>query len=340
LIKKLAILTILSLSIFTGCQPKTSPKEISRKEKVFLTVDFQEGQTLRYKFTSSRNIIIDWDPEQKDSEQRNSATNKSSESVEMVVAYTPIEVDPYGLTTIKADYESVKAERSDSSQKDAVEYFTGKTAVFTVGPAGKIEDFSQLNSLIKEIGEKVFLPETDRGKIKQQDMICDFVATQWFLWDPVSSIEKPTEGLRVGQSWTSKLSVPTPMVSRQARQVTYKLEQIRQSEKGLLGLISSSYSKADSVPESWPVPYFGRFQMSGRFGFLNSYKFLDINGGGKEVFNIDRGRTEEYKQQYKVVVQSSIPLGISGNPVIYIEQTITMKILEDKKLPIKNKKEK
>lgn len=329
MIKKLTILTILSFSILTGCQPKTSPKEISGTEKVFLTVDFREGQTLRYKFISSRNIIIDWNPEQEDSEQRNSAANKSSESVEMVVAYTPIKVDPFGLTTIKADYESVKVERSDSSQKDAVEYFVGKTALFTVGPTGKIEDSSQLDSLIKKIGEKVFLPETDRGKIKQPDMISDFVATQWFLWDSVSSIEKPTEGLRIGQSWKSKLSVPTPMVSRQARQVTYKLEQMRQSEKGLLALIGSSYDKADTVPKSWPVPYFGRFQMSGRFGFLSNYKFLDINGAGKEIFNVDKGRTEEYKQQYKVVVQSSIPIGISGNPVIYIEQTITMKILED-----------
>ena len=329
MIKKLTILTILLFSFFTGCQPKTLLEELSGKEKIFLTVDFQEEQTLRYRFTSSRDITIDWDPEQVDSERRNSATNKSSESMEMVVAYTPIEVNPYGLTTIKADYESVKVKRSDSSQKDAVEYFAGKTVLFTVGPTGKIEDYSQLDSLIKEIGEKAFLPETERGRIKQQDMICDFVATQWFLWDSVSSIEKPAEGLRIGQSWTSKLSVPTPMVSRQARQVTYKLEEIRQSEKGRLAVISSIYSKADSVPKSWPVPYFGRFQMSGRFGFLSNYKFLDINGSGEELFNIDLGRIEEYKQHYTVVMQSSIPLGISGNPVINIEQTITMKILED-----------
>ena len=320
---------ILSLSIFTGCELKTLFEELSGKEKTFLTVDFHEGHTLRYKFTSSREITIDWDPGQENTEQRNSAINKSSESVEMVVAYTPKEVDPYGLTIIDANYESVKVKRSDSPQKDAVEYFAGKTTTFTVGPTGKIEDYSQLDSLIKEIGEKAFLPESDRGKIKQQDMICDFVATQWFMWDAFSSIEKPAEGLRIGQNWTSKLSVPTPMVSRQARQVTYKLEEIRQSEKGQLAVISSSYDKADSVPKSWPVPYFGRFQMSGRFGFLSNYKFLEINGSGEELFNIDLGRTEEYKQQYEVTIQSSIPLGISGNPVINIEQTITMNILEE-----------
>ena len=329
MIKKLIILTILSFSILAGCGPKNLLEELSGKEKAFLTIDFHEGQTLRYRFTSRRDITIDWDPEQQNAERRNATTNKSSESVEMVVAYTPIEVDPYGLTTIKANYESVIVKRSDSSQKDAVEYFSGKTAVFTAGPTGKIEDYSQLDSLIKEIGEKAFLPEIDRGRIKQQDMICDFVATQWFLWDSVSSIEKASEGLRIGQSWTSKLSVPTPMVSRQARQVTYKLEEIRQSEKGRLAVISGSYDKADSVPRSWPVPYFGRFQMSGRFGFLSNYKFLDINGSGEELFNIDMGRTEEYKQQYEVIIQSSIPLGIRGNPVINIEQTLTMKILED-----------
>jgi hypothetical protein len=329
LIKKTTILAILFLSIWAGCEPKIKLEKSSGKEKEFLTIDFHEGQTLRYRFISSRDITLDWDPAQEDSERRNSAINKSSESVEMVVAYTPIEIDPYGLTTIKANYESVKVKRSDNPQRDAVEFFSGKTAIFTVGPTGKIEDYSQLDSLIKEIGEKAFLPETNRGRIKEQDMIGDFVATQWFLWDSVSSIEKPTEGLRIGQSWTSKLSVPTPMVSRQAREVTYKLNEIRQSEIGRLAVISSSYNRTDSVPQSWPVPYSGRFQMRGRFGFLGNYKLLDLHGGGEELFNIDLGRTEEYNQQYQVQIQASIPMGISGNPVIKIEQKLSAKILED-----------
>ena len=76
---------------------------------MFLTVDFQPGQTLRYKFTSKKNIAVDWDP--------NAAANanhvqEQSETFEMIVAYTPVEVDPYGVSTVRAAVESVQAVRS------------------------------------------------------------------------------------------------------------------------------------------------------------------------------------------------------------------------------------
>ncbi len=256
-------------------------------------------------------------------------TDKSIESMEMVVTYMPIEIDPYGLTTIKATCESVKVKRSKGSQKDAVEHLAGKTFMLTIGPAGKIEDYSQLDELIKDIGKKAFLPDTDRGRIKQPDMICDFIATQWFLWDSVSSIEKPSEGIEPGQSWKSKLSVPAPMVMRKARDVTYRLDEIRPSEKGRLAVISSFYSHTEAVPHSWPIPYSGRFQMPGTFGFLSGYKILDLRGRGEELFNIDAGRIEQYNQQYQMQLKASLPLPLAGvDPRITIKQNLTMKLLE------------
>ena len=254
--------------------------------------------------------------------------------MDMVVAYTPIEVDPYGLTTIKATCKSVKVGRTSSgtgrqgTSKDAVENLPGVSFTFTVDPAGKIEDYSQLEKLIKEIGEKAFRQKGKGGRIKEPDMIGDFTATQWFLWDSVSSIEKAAEGVCVGQSWKSKLPVPTPMVIRKARDVTYTLDEIRQTEKGQLAVIRSSYSLADSVPSSWPMPYSGSFQMSGRFGFLRGYKFLDLQGQGEELFNIDAGRTEQYNQQYQVQLEASFPMGINMKPRITIKQNLTMELLE------------
>jgi len=157
-------------------------------------------------------------------------------------------------------------------------------------------------------------------------MICDFVATQWFLWDSVSSLKNPSEGVTVGQSWTSKLSVPSPMVMRKARDVTYKLDEIRQSEKGRLAVISSSYKEADSAPQSWPIPYSGSFQMRGTFGFLSGYKLLSLEGRGEELFNIEAGRIEQYNQQYHMQLQASIPMGISVKPMITIKQNLTMEL--------------
>jgi len=182
--------------------------------------------------------------------------------------------------------------------------------------------------LIKQVGEKAFRPDTSKGRIKEPDMIGDFIATQWFLWDSISSIEKASKGVSPGQSWKSKLSVPTPMVMRQARDVTYRLQEIRQSDIGRLAVIASTYVKADSTPQSWPVPYTGRFQMSGKFGFLGNYQLLDLQGGGEELFNITLGRTEQYTQHYELLLQASIPLGIGENPIIKIIQNLTMDLLE------------
>ncbi|MFH1883225.1 MAG: DUF6263 family protein, partial [Planctomycetota bacterium] len=278
----LAIMTAVVVSVLAGCESGPGVKEPSINNKELLTVDWQDGQRLEYKFVSRREIILDWDPTGKLSQSDKSAPDKSAESMEMVVAYTPIKIDPYGLTTVEATCKSVKVVRSKGPRKDAVEHLAGKTFTFTVGPTGKIEDYSQLDELVKEVGKKAFTTNADGVRIKEPDMIGDFVSTQWFLWDSVSSLKNPPQGVAVGQSWTSKLSVPSPMVMRKAREVTYKLDEIRQSEKGRLAVISSSYSKADSAPQNWPIPYSGRFQMKGTFGFLSGYKLLSLEGGGEE----------------------------------------------------------
>ena len=328
------IFMVVLLIVLAGCEPRVGEKEPLLKGKKLITVDFQEGQTLRYRFVSRRDIELDWDPTTSSTKQVKDKVDKSSESMDMVIAYTPIEVDPYGLTTIKATCETVKVMRTSSGRgrqgtsKDAVESLPGASFTFTIDPTGKIEDYSQLEKLIKEIGEKAFRPKGKGGRIKEPDMIGDFTATQWFLWDSVSSIEKAVEGVGVGQSWTSKLSVPTPVVTRKAREVTYTLDEIRRTEKGRIAVIRSSYSLAESVPPSWPVPYSGKFQMSGRFGFLRGYKFLDLQGQGEELFNIDAGQTEQYNQQYQVQLEASFPMGINTKPLVTIKQDLTMKLLE------------
>jgi hypothetical protein len=326
--------TAVVIAVLAGCEPETGQekllsreKKLLASEKKLLTVDFQEGHVLRYKFTSSRNITLDWDPEGKQTKSGKSPVESTSESMEMVVSYTPIEVNPFGLTTIKATCESVVTRRSKGPQRDAVDSLRGKSFTFTVGPTGIIEDHSQLAALIEEAGENAF---TDRGKekIKEPDMIGDFAATQWFLWDSVACIEKAAEGVSVGQSWKSKLPVPGPMVMKKAREVTYTLDRVQQSELGRMAVIKSSYSPADSVPDNWPpLPYSGRFQMRGTFGFLRGYKILDLQGQGEEHFNVDIGRIEKYDQQYEVRLEASIPFGIDVKPLITMKQNFKMQLI-------------
>jgi len=326
----LLILTALVLSIPAGCQPTAGEVEWPDKPGELLTVDFQPGRTLRYKFFSGREISVDWDTAAQSSRPGRPVSDRSSESLEIVMAYTPIEIDPYGLTTVRAVCESVKVTRSKGPRRDAVESLAGRTFTIAVGPTGRIEDYSQLDELLKEIGKKVFRENTDQGRIKEPDMIGDFVATQWFLWDAVSSLKKPSRGAAVGQSWNSKLSVPTPMVMRKARDVTYSLEEIRPGEKGRLAVISSSYIIANSAPRQWPIPYSGTFQVAGVYGFYRNYQVLSLQGKGEELFNIDAGRTEQYKQQYEMQLKTSLLLPLPGaNPKITIKQNLTMNLIDN-----------
>jgi len=304
-------------------------------EKTLLTVDFKPDQTLRYEFTSSRNIDVDWgvDPKTKGccggSDDRSRVT-RNFERMRMVVAYRPIEVDSYGLTTIEATCESVEVKRRSrankgGSTKDAITSLAGKTFRFTVAPSGRIEDYSQLDELLRRTGEKAFRSGAGKGRIKEPDMIADVVASQWFLWDSISSIKDSSKGVRVGQSWKSKLSVPTPMVMRKARDVTYTFAGIRRGRRGRLAVIRSSYKLAESVPAGWPVPYHGRFQVSGMFGFLTGYKVIELKGDGEETFNIDAGQVVKYTQHYKMKIDASLRFPLGPKPVITIDQFLVMK---------------
>jgi hypothetical protein len=299
--------------------------------RVFPTVDLAQGQTLRYRFVSERTVALDWDPGAEPDENR---VQEQSERLEMVVAYTPVEIDPYGLSRIRATCESVEATRGGqmtrrSAGTDAVETAQGKSFTLKIDPRGRIADASELESLIEELGGKAFRPGRGQGRIKEPDMVGDFVASQWFLWDAVASVADVAEGLTVGQTWTSKLSVPTPMVIRKARDVVYRLAEVREADDGRVAVIKSTYALAETVPSDWPVPYSGRFQMSGTFGFLGSYQVSRLDGAGEELFDLDAGRVVSRRQEYVMEMKASLPpLGIRANPHLRIDQTLTMELLD------------
>jgi len=324
----LIILIALVLSVLAGCEGAAKKKEPSGGRRELLSVDFTEGQTLRYKFVSYRSIdIITKDPSGRGKEN----IDKNYETAEMVFSYTPLEIDPYGPTTVKATCESVITKRNSTRPvPEALRTLSGKSFTFTVSPAGKIEDYSQLKRLIRETGEKAFRPRSERGRIKWPDMIGDFIATQWFLWDSVSSVPKPAEGVSLWQSWKSKLSVPTPMIMQQARDVTYRLEDIRREDKGLIAVINSTFTAAETTPRSWPMPYpDGTFQMSGKFGFYRNYRVLGLKGSGEELYNIDAGRTEKYKHEYEMRLKASAPFGISLDLQMIVKQKLLMHLLQE-----------
>jgi hypothetical protein len=254
----------------------------------------------------------------------------------MVVSYTPVKVDPYGVSTIKANCESARTKRNSESArqqswKEAAEEFTGKSWTFTVDARGKIVDGSEFIDVLRQVGKQAFRADRSRGLIKEPDMLYDVIATQWFLWDSVSHIKNPAKGVAVGEKWKSVLPAPATMFLFAARNVDYTLEEIRQDPNdpnSHTAVIGGSYSLLWPNPSGWPVPYTEVFMMSGMFGFLRDYKVLGVQGQGQELFNIEAGRTEQYTQKYTMRVIASMPMGLSGvNPKIAIDQTITMQLI-------------
>ena len=337
---KLALGTVAMLVFFTGCNKTVEtpkPPPLAEGKELF-TVDFQQDQTLRYRFTSSRKIVLDWGwKEEKRAGRRGGGAEESakiSELMVMVVAYTPVDANPYGLTTIRAAVESVNVKRSKPQSstvrdsKDAVNSLVGKSFNFTIRPDGKIEDYSQLDELIRKTGEKAFGTRPGQGRIKDPDMIGDFVAMQWFLWDVVSSISDPLHGVAIGESWKSVLSLPVPMIMRKARDVTYTLAQVRETDNGRMAVIKSSYTAAESVPTGWPVPYTGTFEFRSPFGMLGAYKIQQLSGQGEQLYNLDAGRVEREKQNYKMEVSARLRWPLPGvSPRVTVDQTLTTELL-------------
>jgi hypothetical protein len=329
------LFTISLLAVLSGCKGPASQRQQPDKEsllpdrqKVLLAVDFQKGRTLEYKLISEREIDVDWNPRGEPSTDK-STLSKSTESMEMVIAYIPVKVDPYGLTTIEATCKQAKVTRTKSRGRDALETLRGKTFTFTVDPVGKIQDYSDLERVVKETGNKAF--RSGKERIKDPDMVEDFIAIQWFLWDSASSIEKFTEGVSIGQSWDSQLPAPTTMVLKRARNVTYTLDEIRPSENGRLAVIKSSFSLAESVKRNWPIPYSGSFRLSGRLGFLRQFsmglEFRDLQGQGEDLFDIDTGQLKQLNHRYEMNLQTSIPLP-GAKPLITIKQNFRVQLLQ------------
>ena len=319
------ILASLAVTLIVGCNAGTKGGIVGKKK--YLAVNYEMDKTLRYKFVSSRDIEMEIDSSRKSK----NGPQKFSESLEMIIAYTPVEVNPYGQSKIKAVCESVNVSRSGfkGASSDAMAIAKGKSFTFTVGPTGEMIDKSQLEALLKELGKNAFRSDKENGLVKEPDMISDFFATQWFLNDAVASI-KNSDGVSIGQSWDSILSIPSPMIMKKARNVVYTLENVTREPLGRIALINSSYSLAEEASEDWPMPYSGSFKMSGTFGFIKGHKIVEMHGTGSESFNIDTGQALKYEQQYTMVINSSLIIPLGGvTPRTTIDQKITMQLLDE-----------
>jgi len=299
----------------------------------WLLLNFEETVPVTYHFVSDRQITIDLTS---GSSGRTAEPQTISEKLDMVVTYTPVEVDPFGLTNLVAECRSAEVTRSSLSgraaARDAMENMAGKSFHFSLSPTGEITDDADIRRVLSEVSETAFA-QSDSRRIKNPDMIADFIAMQWHLWDATSTIEEPLTGMRPGQTWQVRQWIPWPSPIRNVpmRLTTYTLDSFVQEEDlPRKAVIKSEYRLAgpvDTIPFPWL--YEGSFQMRGVMGFLRNYRFNSLEGEGAQIFNMADGLIESDKQQYTLNVNASflLPLGDSV-PVLTVHQTIEIEQIE------------
>lgn len=335
-LSKLA-LTLSAILFVCGCQENTS------NSGSLLSVDFAKEKPLRYSIVTSRDVVLTLE------DAKSSKNQKASETLDMVISYELEDVDSYGNSTIKATCESISSAKKSFSKKGArqsepLESIKGRSWKFTINPFGQIQDYSGIDKLLKEIGAKS-IKETGKRRIKGQDMIWDFVATQLYMWDVVASVDKPLAGVKPGKSWDSYLTIPFARVLPYERIVRYELaeesKETSQENPSQYLVINSEFTLAEQVKAEkgrvetnlahLPQPYEGSYQMKGMFGFLRGYKVVALDGSGKTEFDVDRGVVVSNRQSYHadVVAGFLFPLGNSV-PELTIDQVIEIQLLEDK----------
>ena len=315
----------LMLLVLAGCQPGAS--------RQYLVVGFESGQELRYRFVSERDTKIIISMPATVERKAKIQTQTMTEKMELVMSYVPGPADEYGRTKIRAKCLSAKVTRKDfggkSGARDAVEGLAGKAFEFTVSATGQIEEDSSIDVLVKELGKAAFAAPRGGRKVKNSDMINDFIAMQYHLWDSVGKIDNPRKGVKVGQTWQTKQLMPVSMPMTLARRTSYTLSQVNETETGPVAIIDSSYERINEVIEGLPVPYESGYMAKGMFVIMSNYKPIGFQGGGRQVFNIDRGVIESDEQNYKMEFQVSFPLPLGDTvPKLRLDQKMTIQLLD------------
>ncbi len=317
---------ICSAWLIVGCQRVALEPQPTRHR---FKLQFQEDTIQTHRFVSHRDVEIQWEPDDGEKAKENS-THSLTETLDMVMAYRPLRITDQH-TELEVTCKSVTVKRTQltgtgRAHQDAVEHLQGRSFTITVDPQGKLTDTQALNDLLKEIGKRAFRNDPKKGRIKSPEMISDVVATQWFLWHALASMDP--NGVTPGQSWQSQLSLPTPMVMRKARDVTYTLERVTDTDQGPVAEIQSRFGLSqEKAPSHWPIPYAGQFRASGPFGFLRGYHNLKLEGTGRERFNLGQGLSLGYEHQYRLEMNALMPMfGAMGgtSPKIIIRQTLKM----------------
>lgn len=320
-------LVLLAAALLGGCA--TLP------QGEYMALDFRPDSPLRYRFVSSREVQIELSS---GSTGKREDSKLASESIEMVFRIRPVEANPYGLSTLELTCESVQTQRTTFSGKpagpDALQHLKGRSYTLQVSPTGQIELTDSFKNLLREIGQKSFVDKPQsKQRIKDPDMILDWLFFQYTLWDLTASNPKPLRGIAPGSSWQSEqfLPWPVPIQNLPSRILTYTVETIEDRQGTRLADVRTRYQLREKPLLNFPLPYEGSYQIRGSlFSVLRSYRHESLDGSGRLVFNLTDGRLESAQDDYTLVTAADfiLPLGDS-QPKLTVRQHLQIERLPD-----------
>jgi hypothetical protein len=334
--KRLIWLSLYAAAVCLGCFSAGGCSPTQKQRENLLVVNFHPDQVLRYQMTSTRRTTLA--VQDSTTGKKQGSPQETLESMELVIAYKPVKIDMFGVTQIEGVCESIKVTRNSQSGKgqpagDAVENLKGKPFILELSPSGKIEDFKQLEKILFDAGSTAFDTSRKEMRVKNPDMIYDFVALQWYLWDAIASVPNPMAGVTPGMTWknTQLIAWPVPIPNPPCRITTFTLDSVKEENGPQKALIKSTYQLSDKTVAGFPRPYEGTFMMRGLFGFLQNYQFQSLAGQGEQIFNLTTGIVESDTQEYDLAATAGflLPLG-SSVPHLNIHQTLSVKLLDNR----------
>lgn len=301
----------------------------------YMALDFDAASPLRYRYVSSREVQIVLTS---GSAGKKEDSKRSSESIEMVFAIRPVDLNPYGLSTLEFTCESVQIKRSSFSGKasgsDAMQSLQGRSYTLQVSPTGQMELTESFLNTLRLIGQNSFVDKPDsKQRIKDPDMILDWLFFHYTLWDLTASNPKALRGIVAGSNWPSEqfLPWPVPIQNLPSRTLTYTVENIEERQGTRLATVRTQYQLREKPLLNFPMPYEGNYQIRGSlFSVLRNYRHESLEGTGHLVFNLTDGRLESAEDQYTLVTAADfiLPLGDSV-PKLTIQQQIRIERLSD-----------
>ena len=323
------ILSVISGAVLLGvCACRGPDSRIDPPVRLqHLSLMFLPGQSLCYRYVSNRTITIDWKPEASDDPNDGRSIQHLYESLDLVVTYHVQAVDVNGLATVEGRFESIDPKRSRLTgaqvlSEDPVILLKGRTFTFRIDPSGRIRDRGAFHDLLEQTARFAFRDDPRRGRLKGPEMVWDVIALLWSPWEVLAG--QDPNGVRPGDAWSTQLAVPTPMVLRKARDASCTWQTPALTDGQRVAVIASRYALSpDPLPAHWPIPYAGRFGVSGPFGFLRHYQVRCLDGHGTDRLDMTEGRLLGYEQHYTVTMDASMPLALAS-PTIVIDQTLRM----------------